>query len=86
MDLALRGLLDWNVLVRMTSTTPALVAGLKTKGMIKKGFDADLVVVDPISETVIQNDHIQSKCRWSPFDGSRLMGKIVSTIKAGNIL
>ena len=32
--------------VTMASTTPARIIGAKTKGIIKEGYDADIVIFD----------------------------------------
>ena len=34
---------------------------------------------------VIQNENIESKCGWSPFDGFEFKGKPISTIINGQI-
>ena len=34
---------------------------------------------------MIKNENIESKCRWSPFDGFEFKGKPVSTIIGGQI-
>ena len=56
-------------LVRQVSTTPAMRFGLKNKGAIVEGFDADLVLVDPGDKRIITPDMLFSKCGWTPFEG-----------------
>jgi len=69
--------------VRLTSFGPARVAGLKNKGDLKVGFDADLVLVDPNQKSKISNSRLLTKCGWSPFNGMEVQGKIVSTLLRG---
>ena len=52
--------------------------GYKTKGYIKKGYDADLTIVDLNKEIEIKNENIQSKCGWSPFHGEKFKGLPIS--------
>lgn len=65
---------------------PAKIFGIKNKGIIKEGYDADLVVVDMGIKKKVDNKRILSKCGWSPFDGFELKGWPVMTIVNGNIV
>ena len=62
---------------------PAKVWNLKNKGRIEVGFDADLTLVDLDLERTILNDQQQTKCRWSPWDGTTLKGWAVETLVMG---
>lgn len=62
-------------IARMTSRNPARVFGLARKGEIASGFDADLVLVNLAEEYVLQKPW-RTKCNWSPFEGTRVRGKI----------
>ena len=46
------------------------------KGLIQTGYDADLVLVDPEWEGEISPETFYSKCRWTPFEGRKIKGKI----------
>lgn len=46
------------------------------RGKIKKGYEADLVIFDYNSEFTVRAEDIKSKCRWSPYEGEALRGKI----------
>lgn len=65
--------------VQLTSTRPAEIFGLNTRGQIKEGFDADLVVVDMQKIMVVTNENLKTKCKWSPFNGWSLKGWPVRT-------
>ncbi|MFH1439776.1 MAG: dihydroorotate dehydrogenase electron transfer subunit [Candidatus Woesearchaeota archaeon] len=65
---------------------PAMIIGIKNKGFIKEGYDADLVVVDMEKEKIIKNKELLTKCRWSPFEGMKLKGWPVMTIVDGSIV
>ncbi|MBD3341369.1 MAG: amidohydrolase family protein [Candidatus Lokiarchaeota archaeon] len=54
--------------VRVSSENPAKVFGLKNKGFIKEGYDADLYIVDKISEYSIKSVLFKTKAKFSPFE------------------
>ncbi len=70
-------------LARLTSFNPAKIAGLKNKGEIKIGNDADLTLVDLNKTFTIRNKDLRTKCGWTPFDGWKVRGKIVATFLRG---
>jgi dihydroorotase (multifunctional complex type) len=71
-------------LIELTSQKPAVVFGIKNKGYILDGFDADLVLLDPKSEKQFNAKDSYSKSGWSPYEGWTLTGWPHSTIVAGN--
>jgi len=72
-------------LVSLTSTRPAKIFGIKNKGNIAPGMDADLVLIDLKKEKIIKNSNVVSKCEWTPFDGVKVKGVPVATIVNGEI-
>jgi len=66
------GRLSIETVVTMSSGAPAKLFGLKGKGQIAVGFDADLVLIDLASSQAFQRGDVQSKCGWSPFEGQVL--------------
>ena len=71
--------------VRLVSENPAKIFNIKSKGFIKKGYEADLTIVDMDKVVKIDNDKIESKCKWSPFHGVKVKGFPVITIVNGEI-
>lgn len=76
--------LDKKRLVQRLSTRPAELLGLQTKGSLKKGRDADLVLVDP-GAAWTPAPPFASKSRNTPFAGRRLKGRVVKTFVAGRL-
>ena len=64
---------------------PVKIFGIKNKGFIKEGFDADFTIVDMNKKILIKNKNIESKCGWSPFDSFEFKGTPVLTIVGGQI-
>lgn len=73
-------------LVETMCENPAKIFRLKNKGFIKKGYDADFVIVDMKAQKKIRNDEMRTKCGWSPFDGFEVRGWPVKTIVRGKIV
>ena len=71
--------------VKLTSGNPAEIFGVKNKGKIREGFDADLVIVDMEKEKTVANEKLFAKCKWSPFNGWTLKGWPFATIVNGQI-
>jgi len=71
-------------LVDLTSHGPARIFGLRAKGRIAVGYDADLTVVDMNRREAITNAWIQSRCGWTPFDGVTVTGWPVGTFVRGH--
>jgi dihydropyrimidinase len=71
--------------VKITSTNAALFYKLyPQKGVIRKGSDADLVIIDPGAEWIWDASSIAGATDYSVLDGLRLTGKISQVIKGGN--
>jgi len=79
------GLIDINRLVQICSTNPAKILGIN-KGTLKKGNDADIFVLDPEREWVVEKKDILSKSKNSAFLGKRLKGKVIHTIASGELV
>ncbi|MBD3309957.1 amidohydrolase family protein [Candidatus Woesearchaeota archaeon] len=73
-------------IVELTSRNPARIFGLRNKGSISPGYDADLCILDLNMKKKVRNDELHTKCGWSPFDGWILKGWPMATIVNGNIV
>ena len=64
---------------------PAICFQLEGRGFIKKGFAADLVLVDLNSSWQVSKENILYKCGWSPFEGTRFNSKVTHTWVNGHL-
>ena len=72
-------------LMKLMCENPVKIFGIKNKGFLKENYDADITIVDLNKSIKIQNEDIQSKCGWSPFNGYSFKGSPVVTIVNGKI-
>jgi len=59
---------------------------IENRGYIRKGYHADLVLVDLISPWTVDKSNILYKCGWSPFEGVIFQSKVSHTFVNGNLV
>jgi dihydroorotase len=69
--------------VDLTSHGPARLFGIARKGRIAAGYDADFTMVDLRAHRTIANGWIESRCGWTPYDGTTVSGWPVGTMVRG---
>ena len=65
------------------SRNGAELLGLHDVGEIKVGMAADLVLFDPEKPWLCVREQLRSRSLNSPFDGRRMVGRVMRTIIAG---
>jgi dihydroorotase len=65
---------------------PAEAYGIRNKGKILEGWDADLTLVDMVHTRPVRNEEMFTKVRWSPFNGRELTGWPIYTIVGGQVV
>lgn len=81
-ELVKNGNISLNKLSELMSKRPAEIMGLN-KGQIAIGYNGDLVLVDLDKEYVISSEEFLSKGKNTPFNGKKVYGEILMTIKGG---
>lgn len=69
--------------VDLTSHGPQRLFGIRGKGRIAVGYDADFTVVDMKREETITHAQVASRAGWTPYDGVRVKGWPVGTFVRG---
>jgi dihydroorotase len=64
---------------------PAEAYGIRNKGKILEGWDADLTLVDMEHARPVRNEEMFTRVRWSPFNGRELTGWPIYTIVGGQV-
>ncbi len=77
------GRLSLQRFVDLTSHGPQRLFGLRGKGRIAVGYDADLTIVDMKRKETIRNSWIASRVGWTPYDGMSVTGWPVGTFVRG---
>jgi len=77
-------ILTWPELIIKMAVNPARILNLK-KGTLQEGADADMTVIDPLREWVVDVQSFRSRGKNSPFNGYRVQGKAILTIVGGEI-
>jgi dihydropyrimidinase len=78
-----RGRLTIERLVDLLATTPARRFGLRRKGAIDVGVDADLVLFDPAARRVIRADELHHTSDYTPYEGFEVSGSVRSVFVRG---
>ena len=78
--------LTLNQFIKLVCENPCKIFGIKNKGHIKEGYDADLTIIDMKKEQVIKNEMMASKCGWTPFNNYKVKGFPICVIVNGNIV
>ena len=64
---------------------PAILFRVWKRGFIRKGYFADLVLVDMYAKWTVEKENIAYKCKWSPLEGEEFSSKVVKTFVNGHI-
>ena len=78
--------IDLQTIMRLCCENSAKIFKIKNKGILKEGYDADLVIADLDKRQAVRNEDLLTKSKWSPFEGKILKGWPVTTIVNGNVV
>lgn len=65
--------------VELMCGNPAGIYAIDRRGTLKKGYYADMVVIDPHGVTHAADENVLSKCGWTPFQGMEFPMKVSAT-------
>lgn len=77
------GRLSLQRFVDLTSHGPQRLFGIRGKGRIAVGWDADLTIVDLKRREIIRDSWIESRVGWTPYNGKEVTGWPVGTFVRG---
>ncbi len=77
-----KGILTFKEAVCKMAVNPARILGLK-KGTLTEGADADITIVDPDKEYVVNDEDFVSKSKNTPFIGRKVKGFVETVIVNG---
>lgn len=68
------------------SHAPAVCFNIEKRGFIRKGYFADMVLVDMNSPWTVNKENILYKCGWSPFEGMTFHSMVTHTFINGHLV
>lgn len=88
---AMLGLTDQEVLtvermVELMCHNPARLFGVRDRGFLRRGYKADIAIVEPHQRWTVTEDIIQSKCKWSPLMGDSFDWRVRTTLCNGRTI
>jgi len=85
LELSKKGKITKEQVVNKMCHAPAIMFQISNRGFIRKGYFADLVLVNPNKPYKITQDNILYKCGWSPLEGETMSTTIEKTFLNGKI-
>lgn len=86
LELHKKGIISLEKIVEKMCHAPAEIFQISKRGYIRKGYWADLILVDLDKSWTVNNTNILSKCGWSPFENVRFSSKVITTLVNGVVV
>ena len=84
LELVDKGVLTLERLVELMCHNPANLFGVRNRGYLREGYQADIVLVRPNCGWTVTKDVIKSKCGWSPMENHMYLWRVERTICNGH--
>ncbi|MFT6966584.1 MAG: dihydroorotase [Marivirga sp.] len=81
-----QGRISLEKIVEKMCHNPAILYNMTKRGFIRKGYYADLTLVDLDSKWTVAKDNLLYKCGWSPLEGTIFQTEIKQTFVNGNLV
>jgi dihydroorotase len=65
---------------------PARLFKIEKRGFVRKGYYADLVLIDPNKSQTVSKENVLYKCGWSPFEGTTFHSEVTHTFVNGHLI
>jgi len=78
-------ILTFPQLIEKMTINPSRILSID-KGVLSRGADADITIIDPETEVVVDKNLFRSRSKNSPFHGHRLTGRAAYTIVSGRVV
>jgi len=85
-EAAKQGKISIEKVVEKMAHNPSKIFKMDRRGFVKEGFYADLAIVDPDSNWMVNKDNILYHCGWSPLEGTVFSSKITHTFVNGTLV
>lgn len=81
-----RGRISLEKIVEKFAHNPAILFQIRERGFIKRGYKADLVLVDLNAPWTVKKENLLYKCGWSPFEGVSFKSRVTHTLVNGVVV
>ena len=78
------GVFTLEKIVEKMCHNPSIIFNIEKRGFIRKGYKADLTLLDLNNPHTVTKSNILYKCGWSPMEGQTFKSKIKATFVNGN--
>lgn len=85
-EISREGWLSLPQTVALMCHNPAVLYRIERRGFIRKGYHADLALVDMNCDKVISESPEFSKCGWTPYGGRVVHSEVTHTFVGGNLV
>lgn len=86
LELVDMGVLTIERMVELMCHNPARLFEVRQRGFLRKGYQADVVIVRPHAPWTVTPDVIESKCAWSPMEGHEYQWRVEQTFCNGHLI
>lgn len=86
LELVAEGCFTYEKVVDKMAHMPAELFRIDRRGYIRRGYYADLVLVDPDKSQTVAPENILYKCGWSPFEGTTFHHSVSQTFVNGHLV
>lgn len=86
LELVSCGVFTYGKVVEMMCHNPAELFHIEKRGYLRKGYKADIVLVDPNSPSTVSPQNTFYKCGWSPLNGTIFKHSIKKVFVNGNLV
>ena len=81
-----QGLISLDKIAEKMCHNPATLYRIEKRGFIRKGYFADLTIIDLNNNWTVSKNNILYKCGWSPLEGTTFKTKVTHTFVNGNLV
>ena len=74
------------VIIEKLTASPADFLGRSDLGTLRAGSEADVTIIDPDAEWVVEPSEFASKGKNTPLAGATLKGRVAATVYGGKVV
>lgn len=86
LELCKRGEISLSNVVKKMCHAPSDLFNIDRRGYLKKGYFADIVLVDLNKKYTVNQENILYKCKWSPFENETFSATVTHTFLNGKLV